>query len=432
MKKIVIPILCLILIIITSIIGYIVVSANTEVEKEENIIINQNENQQYFKSYGYTIENPNIILNPYDISPLTALIIFETETAEKVKITIEGKTKETTYTNEFKASKTHYIPIYGLYPDYVNKVKIKCNNIEKTYEIKTNKIPEELSQTITNSSNTLLFVTTSTIPYAIDQNNDIRWYLTKKYSQKITKLSNNHILLSNDKKDEHNYHTGMYEIDLLGKIYKEYKIKTGYYGSYAELENTLLVLSKDLLEIDKQTGIIINKIKLTDTYETLNIENNIITLTNNKKELKINKNTTQEILSVNSQKIEENKTSLNFYNNNEHYKLEKGISFNLEQETNTSPENIFLINYKKTDKNYNKYNIKLKKETDRLVLSGEFNKNDKVYIILDKFMDKKVYDVKIEATKTYKYINNENLKGKYSIYIKINNKLYKTNRYVTF
>ena len=35
--------------------------------------------EEYFKSYGYTIDNPNIILNPYKISPLTALIIFETK-----------------------------------------------------------------------------------------------------------------------------------------------------------------------------------------------------------------------------------------------------------------------------------------------------------------------------------------------------------------
>ena len=29
-------------------------------------------------SSDYTFDNPKVILNPYDISPLTALIIFET------------------------------------------------------------------------------------------------------------------------------------------------------------------------------------------------------------------------------------------------------------------------------------------------------------------------------------------------------------------
>ena len=33
---------------------------------------------------------------------------------------------------------------------------------------------------------------------------------------------------------------------------------------------------------------------------------------------------------------------------------------------------------------------------------------------------------------TNKYINSEGLKGKYNIFIKINNKLYKTNNYVEF
>ena len=91
-----------------------------------------------------------------------------------------------------------------------------------------------------------------------------------------------------------------------------------------------------------------------------------------------------------------------------------------------------MINYKNPDDNYKKYDIKLKKETDRLVVSGKFKKEDKVYVILDKFMDKKIYDVDIKENTTYKYINSTNLEGKYSIYLKINDKLYKTNKYVNF
>ena len=324
MKKIVVIFICLIIIISTSTIGYVVVSANSEVEVEENIIDRQNQIQEYFKSYGYTIDNPNIIMNPYEISPLTALIIFETENEEKISITIEGKTKETTYTNEFESSKIHYIPIYGLYPDSVNKVKIKSSTQEKTYELKTEKLPEDLSNNILNTEDKILFITTDNYTYAIDNNNDIRWYLTKNYSKKISRLSNGNFLLSNDKITDNNYNTGLIEIDLLGKIYKEYKIKTGYYGSYVELDNTLLVLSKNLLEIDKQTSAIINKYKLEDVYKTINIDNNIITLKNSTKELKINKDTKEETISNIETSIEENKILLNFYNNSKNYKIKTG------------------------------------------------------------------------------------------------------------
>jgi len=432
MKKVVVIILILIIIISASIIGYTVVSANTEVEVEENIIDNQNKLQSYYKSYGYTLDNPNIILNPYEISPLTALIIFETENEEEVTITVEGKTKETTYTNKFEKSKTHYIPVYGLYPDYTNKIIIKCNKKEKTLEIKTEKLPESLKNDIKNTTNSPLFITTDNYPYAIDQNNDIRWYLTKNYSKKISRLSNGNILLSTDRKTNNDYYTGLIEIDLLGKIYKEYKIKTGYYGSYAESDNSLLILSKDLLEIDKQTGSIINKIKLTNIYSTLDIKNNIITLTNLTQELKINKETKEEKISKIEKNFKENTTSLEFYSNPKNYKLETGISFDIKQQTKPSNKNFFLINYKNPDKIYKEYNIKLKQESDRLIISGDFEIEDEVYIILEKFIEKKVYKVKTKEAITYKYIYQEGLKGKYSIYIKINDNLYKTNKYVKF
>ena len=430
MKRVVIIIGFLIFIIASSMIGYLVVSANTKVETELNMIDTQNELQETFKSYGYTIENPNVILNPYKISPLTALIIFETPKEAEVTVIVEGKTEDTTYTNQFEPSIKHFIPIYGLYPDYNNTIKIICNDKEKIIEIKTEALPENLSNTTTNQTDKPLFITTDSNAYAIDKNNEIRWYLTKNYKGKISRLSNGHFLLSTDKKLENNYSTGLVEIDLLGKIYKEYKISSGYYGSYAELDNTLLVLSDDLLEIDKQTGTIINTIELSDTYNTVNIENDIIMLTNDTTLLKIN-NQTREQESIQTP-LKENEMNLDFYTTDKNYELEIGVSFGTKYRTPTSDKNIFLINYKKIDEEYQNYNIKLTKETDRLVVQGDFSKEDEVYIILDKFLDKKVYEVDIKDKTTYKYINEEGLEGKYSIYIKINEKLYKTNKYVTF
>jgi hypothetical protein len=413
-------------------VGYLVVSANTQVQIEENIIDSQNELQADFKSYGYTLENPNIILNPYEISPLTALIIFETNEEEKVTITIEGKTKETTITNTFEAAKEHYIPIYGLYPDYENKIIIKSGDTTKEVVIKTDKLPDYLTTNIKNDTGKNLLVSESDYPYILDSNNEIRWYLTKQYSGKSSMLTNGNFLLSTDKTTEDNFYTGLLEIDLLGKIYKEYKISNGYYGSYAELDSSILVLSKNLLEIDKQTGETINTISLSDKYNTVNYQDNIISLTNETTLLKINKDTQESTTDTIDQEPQEQRTTIDFYTSSKNYKLETGISFEIKHKTATSNKNIYLINYKNPDNNYNNYNIELTKETDRLVVSGDFNLTDEVYIILDKFMDKKVYDVEVKDTTTYKYINQEGLEGKYSIYIKINNKLYKTNQYVTF
>ena len=62
------------------------------------------------------------------------------------------------------------------------------------------------------------------------------------------------------------------------------------------------------------------------------------------------------------------------------------------------------------------------------MINGAFKKEEKAYLILDKFLGKKVYDLE----NGYNYINSTGLSGDYSIYIKIDNKIYKTNNYVTF
>ena len=59
--------------------------------------------------------------------------------------------------------------------------------------------------------------------------------------------------------------------------------------------------------------------------------------------------------------------------------------------------------------------------------TGKFKKDDEVYLILDKFLDKRIYDIKSNTT----IINQYGLEGKYSIYLKINNTIYKTNTYIT-
>ena len=431
-KKVVIIILCLVIIISSSMVGYLVVSANTEVKIEDNIIDRQNEQIEYLKSYGYTLDNPNVILNPYDISPLTALIIFETNDAVPVSITVVGKNSDNSYTKDFEKSKVHYIPVYGLYADYNNKIIIKCQNTEKVVEIKTEKLPKELSNTKTNNTGDTLFIADDNLPYALDKDGEVRWYLTKKYTGKIEKLSNDNLFLGSDKKDENDLFDSILEIDLLGKIYKEYKIDEGYTGSYIELENSYLILSKDLLEIDKQNGEIITRYKLDSQYDNITLNDNIVILSSTNSALKIDLSTKKQAEITFSSNKNERENNIEFYTTKKNYKLSYGTSFAEKSETETSKESFLLINYKNPDDNYKKYDIKLKKETDRLVVSGKFKKEDKVYVILDKFMDKKIYDVDIKENTTYKYINSANLEGKYSIYLKINDKLYKTNKYVNF
>ena len=417
------------MLIVFSLVGYHVVSANERINETEDIIVEQNHQENYYSSYGYTIDNPHIILNPYQISPLTALILFETGDEVSITVTVEGKDLNTTYQNTFFKSKKHIIPIYGLYPNYENKVIISYENIKKEYVIKTDPLPKDFKLNDTNILGNLTFISDDYYSYAIDQNKDVRWFLSKKYLGKITKLENGHFLLGSDIYLSNHYPKDILEIDLLGKIFYQYSIKDGYYGTYAETNTSLFVLSKNLIEIDRQSGVVLNEIKLQEEYHNIsyNKDTNMLEL-KGKHGLVIKKDTLESASKSDIVEKNERIDTSDFYSNQYEYRFVKGVKFSDMQETELSKKNIFLIGYKKIDTNYLNYHIQIQKTVDYLQIDGDFNEQDEVYIILDKFLDKKIYDM----TENKIIINKSGLNGKYSIYIKINDTIYKTNYFVIF
>ena len=415
-----------------STIGYTLVSANEKTNEIPDILVTQSNKEAYLTPYGFTLDNPNIIVDPYGISPLTALILFETEEELPVTITIEGKDPNSTYTNTFISTRRHYIPVYGLYSDTTNYVKIKCGEQTKTIEIETSPLPNELltTEVTTNTTNKLTFITSDTYPYALDNNNEVRWYLTKNYSNQINYLDNGRLLLSDETINVTNNPTGLVEIDLLGKIYKQYNLDTNYLGSYAETPTSLYILSTKLLELDKQTGTILNTITLEDEYNEVfyNQENHTLELKNDINKLIIDLQTKKQTISNVTNPPDESHPLLQLYNTNNHYTLTKSIKIDLTKETKQSDKKIFLVGYIEPNETYNNYNIKITKTIDNLQITGSFNPNDEVYLILDKFLDKRVYDI----TESLTIINKKGLSGQYSIYIKINDTIYKTNNYIEF
>ena len=183
-----------------------------------------------FEIDGFTFDNPNVILNPYDISPLTALILFKTDHEGSPKVTIVGKDDLTTYSHYFDLSEEHYIPIYGLYPNKKNKVIIECDGVKKEIIIKTDKLPKdfilpkEVKAKKSKLTNDLYFFTPASKGYtcAYDVNGDVRWYLTTKAVWDVKRLNNGNLIFSTERRVNPPYYmSGLYEMDMLGKIYKE-------------------------------------------------------------------------------------------------------------------------------------------------------------------------------------------------------------------
>lgn len=286
-KKIII--IVLVIIIIAGIIWLLILN-NISTEKDklkisQSLITQQQELEKKFKSKGYTLDNPNIIVDPYNNSPLTALVIFETKTEKKVNITIEGKDKLTTYTHDFDKEKVHYIPVYGLYPEKENKVVIKCGDKKKVLKIKTEKLPDNfilptsVKKEESKLTNDLYFFTPSSGGYtcAYDTNGDVRWYLTNRATWKIDRLKNGRLLVSTERLVNSPYYlTGLYEMDMLGKIYTEYSLPGGYHHDYYEMPNGNIIVASDdfdsgkgtvedyIVELDRKTGKIVKTIDLKD------------------------------------------------------------------------------------------------------------------------------------------------------------------------
>ena len=624
------------------IVGYFFVTGGEKVLEKKDILVYQSELENKFTSYGYTIDEPNVILNPYEISPLTALVMFETSDYVSPTVTVVGKSEKTTYIHTFKESKTHYLEILGLYPDYNNEVIISYGDVTKKIYIQTGKLPNDF---VTPSSiykdedklnNELYFYTPSSRGYtcAYDINGDVRWYLTENFIWEINRLRNGNLLLSTDKLINNPYYmTGLYEMDMLGKIYFEYNIDGGYHHDYFEMPSgNILVLSNNfangtvedyIVELDLKDGSIVKKFDLTDilpmdegesenftTYDWFHNNSiwydektNSITLSgrhidavinisydtgklnwiigdstnyssewqkyffkpigdnfewqwsqhsakitpegyvfifdngNNKSKIKedyvdasnsysrgviykidtINMTIEQiweygkergsdfyspyisnvlyleenhfvvhsggivkvngipynypaglsnEDVSLKSDTVEllNNEViyelvlptnnyrvrKMEMYSNSE-YKQGIGVRLGSISKTEESNKHTIIVKSKDIDNNYNKHNITFDREVDRLVFSGTFLKDDKVKIILDKFLGKKEYDVIVrkrpytamcvdvftdkeekDGIKVTKYINNTGLNGKYLIYVSINGTIYKTNKYVEF
>lgn len=256
-----------------------------EVENVVSLMEKQIQDENKLEISGYTLDDPNVVLNPYEISPLTALVIFETDEEVSPEVTIHGDSDLTTYTHTFAKGTEHYLPIYGLYAGRENKVTIKCGDEEKELTIKTDELPDDfilptsVKKNESKLSNDLYFYTPSSSGYtaAYDVNGDVRWYLTESAIWEINRLDNGRLLVSTERLAEVPYYsTGLYEMDMLGKIYTEYSLPGGYHHDYYEMENgNLLVASDDfnndsgtvedyVVEIDRKNGNIVKTFDLKD------------------------------------------------------------------------------------------------------------------------------------------------------------------------
>jgi len=260
-----------------------------------------NEIQNLLKDESFTFEAPLIIQDPYDIAPLTALAVFNTEKEVTIGLTILGDTPFDTFKFEFPKATEHRIPIIGLYPNRENTIILEQINQgeikeRKELKIKTEPLPEKLHNMVevTNSKGkpiegiTIVSGGDVKTPFAFDSSGEIRWYLnTETEGHGYFPLSDGKfIIMSSDSMittKKRQYATLLYNMDFLGKLHRDYFVPKGAHHEVIEKkpDGNLLVLSNSMenhvedsvVEIDRITGKVIKELKLgdiiKDTYDDI-------------------------------------------------------------------------------------------------------------------------------------------------------------------
>lgn len=228
-----------------------------------------------YKENDCTLDKALVVINPFVISPQSALVLFRTDKKEKVTVTLKGKHNDD-ITRTYEASKDHILPIYGLYEGYKNELQIETESGKKKtlileveyypYNTTINGVVEE--NNLGNNTNGDFYFTSSSLgspTAAYDTSGEVRWYLTMGYSKGMTMLQNGNILLSNDSLGPDNTSTsGIVEVDMMGYVVREYQLEGGYHHDGYEMKNgNLLILTSDtkngtfadyIIELDRKTG----------------------------------------------------------------------------------------------------------------------------------------------------------------------------------
>ncbi len=236
---------------------------------------------------GYTFEEPLVVVNPYGTSPLTAVAIFSTDTETGGTITVKGKSPEDDITGSFAAAKEHIVPIYGLYAGAATQVELKLEDgtsvsleVETdTVDFGTDGFEVDMKDSSSYDYTNLTFVCdfNGNIT-ALDSKGDLRWYYYSGGTLGVKALSNGHLAVPSAYTLRPMYYkSGILEIDLLGKVYREYAIPGGMHHDIFEMSNGNLLVASDpsdfetvedyVVELDRNTGEIVWELDLTDLID---------------------------------------------------------------------------------------------------------------------------------------------------------------------
>jgi len=262
------------------------ISSLEEVESYDVLSWQANQEQLILEDYSsgaYTLDDPYIIVDPYQMNPLSALILFNTERDEDYRITVVAQNDYASLSTLISTKKGRVeIPVIGLFPGTNNTILIESASQTVTYHIETEPLPQDFQTIQLVSARPLemepgftMFIACFNHSYTalLDQDGAVRAYfsnLEMAHGSPIVLLKNGHLMSTGDETRQVPYNmTSLWEFNWLGKIYREIEVPNGIHHDFSELPNgDILAVSNNLnmfetgtredvvIIIDRVTGLV--------------------------------------------------------------------------------------------------------------------------------------------------------------------------------
>lgn len=207
----------------------------------------EQELERLMDEYHFTFETMLVVSNPYGLTPLCAVVLFETETDCYVRYTVRGKVPscDFTYTTERFVSR-HRVPVFGLYAAGQNPVNMELLDAdgkvlaERQFNVPGKKIPEKMvtmAESFHKNEDTAMpfvFITGGYYgsTYVFDHQGDIRYYLSRVPRQYgVYPMPDGRFLFTDRNINRPTYYNAhavvLHDMDYLGRVRETYYVKEG-------------------------------------------------------------------------------------------------------------------------------------------------------------------------------------------------------------
>ncbi|HWQ98531.1 MAG TPA: aryl-sulfate sulfotransferase [Clostridia bacterium] len=235
----------------------------------------------------YTFDQPLVVVNPYGISPLSAVVVFTTDAPANIFVHVPGVDSLSDVDFSFEDYGTeHIVPVYGLYADTVNTVSLTATTKDgakqsTTVDIETEALSDEIDNIVLRTDLVqpsryqpglnFMYQTKA----AFDVNGEFRWYLKGDYQFPTNyEYQNGHFLVMLGSSYVENPALFL-EINPLGRIFKVlytpyacHHIMEQYEGDSILVAGSKGETIEDLIyEMNTTTGEIVQTLDLKTVFQ---------------------------------------------------------------------------------------------------------------------------------------------------------------------